>query len=145
VSELALEDLRDLPSPFYRVAGKALIFDDQQRLLLVFNGEGNPELPGGGWEHGESLEDCIRREIDEELGVGVRKISSILFSFRAQSRFGWHTLRLVVWAELASSEFQFGDGMQSARFVTREELLGLDYVDPADAAIKTCVDQIWPA
>ena len=55
-----LKQLVGLPSPFYRVAAKAIIFDDQQRMLMVFTDDGNPEVPGGGWEHDESFEDMLK-------------------------------------------------------------------------------------
>lgn len=51
----------DLPSTYYRVSLKALIFDTQNRLLVLRGENGKWELPGGGWEHGESVEACLRR------------------------------------------------------------------------------------
>jgi 8-oxo-dGTP diphosphatase len=133
-----------LPGPFYRVALKAIIFDDQQRMLIVFNDEGNPEVPGGGWEHDETFEECLRREVREELGVELTSISPIEFTYRGVNVYGWHALRIVVRAELVSHDFKLGDDMSDVRFVTKEELLDLDYVDPSDAAVKDCVDLIWP-
>ena len=56
---------------FYRVSLKALITDKHGKALLVKNSEGRWAVPGGGWDHGESVEACIRREIMAELGVAL--------------------------------------------------------------------------
>ena len=136
-------ELEQLPSPFYRVGVKALVLDDQQRLLLVFNENGNPELPGGGWEHNESMEAGLQRELQEEIGVQAQRLSPVQFVFRGVSVHGWHVLRVVVRVELKSYDFILGDGMTDTRWVTKSELLKLEFNDPADAAIKDCVDQIW--
>ena len=58
-----------LPSPFYRVSLKAIVLDHQERLLLGQADNGNWEVPGGGWEHPETLERGLRRELLEELGA----------------------------------------------------------------------------
>jgi ADP-ribose pyrophosphatase YjhB (NUDIX family) len=55
------------PSPFYRVSVKALVFDRDGRLLVVQEPDGLWEVPGGGWEHGESFEECLARELAEEI------------------------------------------------------------------------------
>ena len=54
-----------------RVAAVAVV--EEGRLLLVSKREA-PEvfyLPGGKPEPGESAEECVRREVREELGVGL--------------------------------------------------------------------------
>lgn len=54
----------------YRVSAKALIKDDQNRLLLIKEGnDSGLELPGGGIEHGETATQALKRELQEELGV----------------------------------------------------------------------------
>lgn len=60
---------------FYRVSIKALIYQDN-KLLLVKEPNGKWELPGGGLEIGESFLSCLTREIKEEIGVNVIKMSS---------------------------------------------------------------------
>ena len=57
------------PSTFYRVSLKAVIRDEQGRVLV--NKEGNSDtwnLPGGGWDHGETEHEALARELREELG-----------------------------------------------------------------------------
>jgi 8-oxo-dGTP diphosphatase len=54
----------------------AAIITDKGRVLLARrapgeNLSGRWEFPGGKMEEGESLEECIRREIHEELGLEV--------------------------------------------------------------------------
>nr|AIA14707.1 NUDIX domain protein [uncultured bacterium] len=141
---LGPEQLRDLQSPFYRVAVKALIFDDQERLLLAFNEDDEAELPGGGWEHDESLETCLQREVDEELTAAVTDISPVQFVFTSQSDHGWRVLRVVVRARLASESFAAGDDMTDARFVTKQEFAALNF-DQTDAPVKAFAGQIWAA
>lgn len=139
---IPLETLRNLQSPFYRVAVKALIFDEQKRLLVVINKDHEAELPGGGWEHDESLEECIRREVVEELNAELATISPVQFVFPGESDQGWRVLRVVVRAQLAGDTFAPGDDMIDARFVTKDELLALDFAIP-DAPIKDFTEQIW--
>jgi ADP-ribose pyrophosphatase YjhB (NUDIX family) len=124
------------------VAIKALIVDDQERLLVVFNEDGEAEIPGGGWEHDESFEESLRREIAEELNAKIKNISPIQFVFPSTSDHGWRVVRIVVTAELDGAEFMSGDEMTGARFVTRDEFLGLDF-DITDAPIQTYAQQIW--
>lgn len=131
------------PSPFYRVALKALIFDDQGRLLLTQKRTGGWEVPGGGWEHGEDLEMCLRREIQEEIGVTLSSLGPIEWTYRGRNRKGYMALRLVVRAELSSHEFVPGDDMAAAQFFTRDELTQLD-MPPDEAVIKEHLDKVWP-
>ena len=64
----------DFISPFYRVSVKALVFDADDRLLVVQEPAAHWELPGGGWEHGETLEQCLARELHEELDAHLDSV-----------------------------------------------------------------------
>lgn len=53
--------------------------------------KGKWEIPGGGLEFGESVEDCLHREVMEELGIEV-DIQTILPSVyhRVKKKNHWH-------------------------------------------------------
>lgn len=52
----------------YRVSFKCLIRDEQGMVLAVKErGRSSWDLPGGGMEHGETIETSIKRELREEI------------------------------------------------------------------------------
>ena len=57
----------------YRISVKALVLNQtRDKFLVVLEKSGRWDLPGGGLEHGESYDACLRREIEkEEMQVGL--------------------------------------------------------------------------
>lgn len=64
-----------LKPAWYRVSVKALIRDKDDRVLFMGENKGF-SLPGGGLEHGESIEAALRRELLEELEIEAISVSS---------------------------------------------------------------------
>lgn len=58
----------------------ALIFNDEGKVLLALRGKkaknerGKWEIPGGAIEFGETLEEGIKREVMEEVGVEIEVV-----------------------------------------------------------------------
>ena len=65
-----------LPEACYRTSVKALILDEDGRFLLQRESNGKWEMPGGGLDHGESVEDGLRREVMEESGLTITKMAA---------------------------------------------------------------------
>ncbi len=57
------------PNCFYRISIKALVLNEEKRFLLSKEDNGFWELPGGGMEFKEKPQECLKREIMEEMGV----------------------------------------------------------------------------
>jgi A/G-specific adenine glycosylase len=61
----------------HRHVGAGVIIDRRGRILIARRKEASMlgglwEFPGGGMEEGETIPDCIRRELNEELGIETR-------------------------------------------------------------------------
>ncbi|HLQ33231.1 MAG TPA: NUDIX domain-containing protein [Chloroflexota bacterium] len=67
-----VEDLRLVVGhrPLILVAGVALIFDEQEHLLLIERSDDRQwAVVGGLMEPGETVEETVRREVHEEVGL----------------------------------------------------------------------------
>ena len=137
-------DLSQLPSPFYRVTTRAIILTPDGKLVLVEDHNHEFQLPGGGWEHSESFEDCVRREVQEELSVEVESIGPVLFTYRQLDRRGFVSLRLAAKVVPKSYDFKAGDDMIGVRTVTQAEFRSMELC-PGEGPIQQCSEQIWGA
>jgi 8-oxo-dGTP pyrophosphatase MutT (NUDIX family) len=137
-------DYSSIPSPFYRVSLKALVLDDQKRLLVLGINNGTWELPGGGWEFGEQVDECLNREFQEELGISLTSVDPVPLAFyEGTNKRSYQSLKLAVYAELATQDFVLGEDVVEAKYVTKSELLALN-MESDEAGIKQFVDLIWP-
>ncbi len=63
------------------------------------------QIPGGGLEYGDTVEDTVRRELKEELNVDVEIIQMIPKIFN-EIRGDWHGLLIIFLCKLKSQESQ---------------------------------------
>src|SRR2546423_3258097 len=68
--------LNDIDDCLYRVAARVLIVQDDKVLLVKEASDDWWALPGGGIGHGETVESSLVREVEEELGVPAKEVSS---------------------------------------------------------------------
>jgi 8-oxo-dGTP diphosphatase len=116
------------------VAAVALI-DPDGRVLLAQRPAGKPmaglwEFPGGKVEAGETPEDCLMRELDEELGISTWASCLAPLTFASHAYDDFHLLMLLYacrkWVGIAQPR----EG-QNLKWVRSEQLS--DYpMPPAD-------------
>ena len=75
-----------MPPSYIQPAARAVIFDDRGRILLIRRGDNKQwALPAGDMEPGESVTECMAREVWEETGLTVE--SSTAFAIYSEPRF----------------------------------------------------------
>lgn len=120
----------------YRISLKAAIKDNDGRILLLREKNGDWELPGGGMEHGETVKDALAREIAEETGMKLKSIDEKPEAFwTIQKEVGSPTLKwfaFLVYAVRASGTFRpdiTSDEAEEAQYFTMEEARALQLHD----------------
>ena len=123
-----------MPGDRIEVVAAVIVRDD--RILVTQRRDdahlgGLWEFPGGKREPGESHEECLMRELREELGVTVKVNEKITSTFH---RYPDRAVFLSFYrATLLEGEPQ-RLGVADIRWVTREELVSLD-MPPADRPV----------
>ncbi len=119
-------------------AAGAFISDDEGRLLLIRRAndpaKGSLMIPGGFLDGGESLEDAVRREVHEEVGLDIIDLT-YLTSHTNQYLFdGLHRVTVdVMFAATVESLNVVLDVSEATGF----EFLTPDDIDPADLAFDS--------
>ena len=83
-------------------AGGGLVYNKKGEVLFIFRG-GKWDLPKGGCDKGEAIEDCSIREVEEETGVKGLTISKKLQkTYHVFKRNGVYRLKITHWFEMTT-------------------------------------------
>ena len=121
----------NLPDCSYRISIKGLLLDETRtKFLVVQEDNGLWELPGGGLDHEESPQECLRREIKEEMGLEVTWVadnpSFFLTCKKEKKLFEYDWVANVLYEmRITNLAFTPSDECVALRFVTPAEVLSL--------------------
>ena len=135
-----------MPPNYIVPAARAVIFDDAGRILLIRRGDNHMwALPAGGMEPGESVTECMAREVWEETGLTVESATAFgVYSeprFTAPNRPDAQLLTVAYRVDQWSGDLQkTTDETDDARWFTVKELRGLDdLMDSYRETIEDCL------
>ncbi|MDR0126811.1 MULTISPECIES: NUDIX hydrolase [Bacillus] len=87
----------------------AIIYDEEENMLMVKNVKGYWEVPGGAVEKGEHLKQAVVREVKEETGYvcKVNELHSIREAFFQDKKH--HALMITFFAEITGGQMSILD------------------------------------
>jgi 8-oxo-dGTP pyrophosphatase MutT (NUDIX family) len=108
-------------------AGGGLVYNKKGEVLFIFR-NGKWDLPKGGIEKGEEIEDTAMREVEEETGVGKLKIDRKLQkTYHVFKRNGKYKLKVTHWFEMhtnfdGETTPQEKEGIEKAEWLNPEQI-----------------------
>ena len=120
-----------------KIVGAVVLTDNERKILIGKRPEGKDlagywEFPGGKLEAGETIEECIVREIYEELNVRC-EVGNFIMDVAKVYPHGEFIIK-VFFGKISDVENLKANVHQELKWVSKEELK--DYVfPPADAEI----------
>ncbi len=114
-----------LPS-HYRISIKALIYNEKGNFLLCQEKSGVRDFPWWWLDHGESPEECLRREIHEEMWLKVTYIAPQPIHFLTAHKPTSQT-------RPRTANVLYEVRVEDVDFTPSDECVGIDFFNP-----KTC-------
>lgn len=69
--------MNEIRNHFYRISIKALVLNKtRDKFLIIKEAQGDWDLPGGGLDWGTSPQEDLKREVKEEMGLGVISVAN---------------------------------------------------------------------
>ncbi|RYJ40471.1 NUDIX hydrolase [Flavobacterium beibuense] len=108
-------------------AGGGLVYNKKGEVLFIFR-NGKWDLPKGGIEKGEGIEDAALREVEEETGVKNLKITQKLQkTYHVFKRNGNYKLKVTHWYEMKSDykgklQAQENEGIEKVAWLNPEQI-----------------------
>ena len=108
-------------------AGGGLVYNNKGEVLFIFR-NGKWDLPKGGCDKGEEIEDCSIREVEEETGVNDLKITKKLQkTYHVFKRNGVYRLKITHWFEMTTTFEgipvpQENEGIEKVAWLNQEQI-----------------------
>jgi 8-oxo-dGTP pyrophosphatase MutT (NUDIX family) len=108
-------------------AGGGLVYNKRGEILFIFR-NGKWDLPKGGIEKGEDIEETAIREVEEETGAKSLKITQKLQkTYHVFKRNGSYKLKITHWFEMKTNSDvklipQTNEGIEKAVWLKPEEI-----------------------
>ncbi|WP_353083545.1 NUDIX domain-containing protein [Flavobacterium sp.] len=108
-------------------AGGGLVYNNKGEVLFIFR-NGKWDLPKGGCDKGEEIEDCSIREVEEETGVNDLKITKKLQkTYHVFKRNGVYRLKITHWFEMTTTFEgipvpQENEGIEKVAWLNQEQM-----------------------
>ena len=108
-------------------AGGGLVYNQKGEVLFIFR-NGKWDLPKGGIEKGEEIENTAMREVEEETGVNGLSISHKLQkTYHVFRRNGKYKLKITHWFEMQSNfegipQGQLEEGIEKVAWLNPEQI-----------------------
>jgi 8-oxo-dGTP pyrophosphatase MutT (NUDIX family) len=122
--------LNDIDDCLYRIAARALIIQNNKVLLVREASERLQwSIPGGGVDHGETIESSLIREIEEELGVSAKEVSSdfqIVHYNIGNVVNGVPRMNLFFKASIQKESLKKDDHVSECKWFTKDEFMEVD-------------------
>ena len=114
----------NIPKTFYRVSIKGLILDDAgKKFAIVLENNGWWELPGGGLHWPEKPDECLKREIKEEMGLTVTEVDpNPSYFLVGENMKGTRSINVVYKIKVKNLDFTPSEECTEIRFVSPEEV-----------------------
>ncbi|MCG2634916.1 MAG: NUDIX hydrolase [Gammaproteobacteria bacterium] len=122
-----------------------IVFDDQQRVLLVQRGRppalGLWSVPGGKVHFGESLAEACHREVLEETGLAVES-GALIYHFEHMDAERHYVVLDFVARLLAPGQPVAGDDASAARWVALDDLQALPTTANLEAVVRLARSEV---
>src|SRR5690606_23933286 len=108
-------------------AGGGLVFNKKGEVLFIFR-NGKWDLPKGGTEKNETMEETAMREVEEETGVnGLSIVKKLPKTYHVFKRNGRYKLKQTYWFEMKSDfegtpEGQIEEGIEKVAWIKPKDI-----------------------
>lgn len=108
-------------------AGGGLVYNKKGEVLFIFR-NGKWDLPKGGTEKNETMEETAMREVEEETGVnGLSIVKKLPKTYHVFKRSGRYKLKQTYWFEMKSDfegipEGQIEEGIEKVAWIKPKDI-----------------------